>query len=114
MAAQSSPYTPPVAEYGFLYREVFGGDVVARATSGALSADDAVDVLEAAGDFAAEVIAPLNAIGDAEGTVVVDGDARTAPGFKEAYAALVEAGWVAAEAPESAGGEGLPAVVQAG
>ncbi|ODU76627.1 MAG: acyl-CoA dehydrogenase [Microbacterium sp. SCN 71-21] len=114
MAAQSSPYTPPVAEYGFLYREVFGGDVVARATGGALSADDAVDVLEAAGDFAAEVIAPLNAIGDAEGTVVVDGDARTAPGFKEAYAALVEAGWVAAEAPESAGGEGLPAVVQAG
>lgn len=112
--ADTSAYVPPVDDYAFLFAEAFGTDVVARATDGALSAEDAVDALSAAGELAAEVLAPLNASGDREGVTVVDGQAKTPTGFPEAYRAIVDAGWVTAEAPESAGGDGLPALVQAG
>ncbi len=112
--ADTSAYTPPIDDYTFLWREVFGRDLVAQATDGAVTADDATDVLAAAGEFAAEVLAPLNQPGDRAGIVVVDGRARTPAGFTEAYASLIEQGWIAAEAPESAGGEGLPGVVRAG
>lgn len=112
--ADTSAYVPPVDDYAFLFAEAFGTDLVARATGGALSAEDAVDALAAAGELAAEVLAPLNASGDREGVTVVDGQAKTPSGFPEAYRAVVEAGWITAEAPESAGGDGLPALVQAG
>ena len=112
--ADTSAYVPPIDDYAFLFAEAFGTDVVARATDGALSAEDAVDALSAAGELAAEVLAPLNASGDREGVTVVDGQAKTPTGFPEAYRAIVDAGWVTAEAPESAGGDGLPALVQAG
>lgn len=112
--ADTSAYTPPIEDYAFLWRAAFGVDIVARATAGAVSADDATDVLAAAGEFAAEVLAPLNHTGDRAGIALVDGRARTPDGFREAYASLVEQGWISAEAPESAGGEGLPGVVRAG
>ena len=112
--ADTSAYVPPVDDYAFLFAEAFGEDVVARATGGALSAEDAVDALAAAGELASEVLAPLNMSGDREGVTVIDGQAKTPAGFPEAYRAVVEAGWITAEAPESAGGDGLPALVQAG
>ncbi|MGC4013757.1 MAG: acyl-CoA dehydrogenase family protein [Luteolibacter sp.] len=57
-------YTPPVDEYAFLLGEAFGEDIVARASGGALKAEDARDALEGAGEFAAEVFAPLDRLGD--------------------------------------------------
>ncbi len=112
--ADTSAYVPPVDDYAFLFAEAFGTDLVARATDGALSAEDAVDALSAAGELASAVLAPLNASGDREGVTVINGQAKTPAGFPEAYRAIVEAGWITAEAPESAGGDGLPALVQAG
>lgn len=113
-AASTDDYVAPTSEYAFLYGAAFGLDLVARASDGAMTAADAVDVLGAAGEFASEAIAPLNRIGDREGVQVIDGEARTPTGFRDAYRALVAGGWIAAEAPASAGGEGLPSVVQAG
>lgn len=112
--ADTSSYTPPIDDYRFLWHDVFGADVVARASEGALTADDAVDALTAAGEFASEVLAPLNQSADRVGIVLEDGVARTPAGFAEAYASLVEQGWISAEAPVSAGGDGLPGVVRAG
>ncbi|QKJ18628.1 acyl-CoA dehydrogenase [Microbacterium hominis] len=112
--ADASTYTAPAEDYAFLYREAFGTDIVARATGGAMDAGDAVDVVTAAGEFAAEVLAPLDQVGDRVGATLVDGQARLPEGFAEAYAALVEAGWITAEAPESAGGNGLPVLIQNG
>ncbi|GAA1327753.1 acyl-CoA dehydrogenase [Leucobacter albus] len=111
--ADAGTYVPPVAEYAFLLKEAFGTDVVARATGGALSADDAGDALEAAGEFAAEVFAPLDRVGDQVGAQLVDGGVRTPDGFKEAYKAFAEAGWVSASVSEEAGGDGLPGSVTA-
>ncbi|MGM7672074.1 acyl-CoA dehydrogenase [Microbacterium sp. A93] len=108
------PYTPPVADYAFLYGEVFGRDIVATASDGALSAEDAAEILAGAGEFAAEVLAPLDRVGDEVGARLIDGQVHLPEGFADAYQALVEAGWVSATAPESAGGDGLPESVAAG
>ncbi|WP_417561751.1 acyl-CoA dehydrogenase [Microbacterium sp.] len=113
MAAETT-YAPPVDDYAFLYRDAFGVDLVARATGGELTADDAVEILTGAGEFAASVLAPLQTAGDRVGAQLVDGDVHLPDGFAEAYRAFVDAGWVTAEAPVSAGGDGLPGVVRAG
>ncbi|MGY1553254.1 acyl-CoA dehydrogenase [Microbacterium sp. A588] len=110
----TAAYIPPVADYAFLYSEAFGRDIVAAASEGALSAEDAVEIIAGAGEFAAEVLAPLDRTGDQVGAQLVDGQVRLPEGFAAAYQALVEAGWVGATAPESAGGDGLPGSVAAG
>ncbi|HSM00886.1 MAG TPA: acyl-CoA dehydrogenase [Acidimicrobiia bacterium] len=66
-------------------------------------------VLEEAGRFMAEVIAPIGPTGDAVGTVLeADGSVATPPGYREAYAKFVDAGWPAAAMPQEWGGGGLP------
>ena len=111
--AEPGSYVPPVDEYAFLLGEAFGADIVARASEGALTADDAGDAIAAAGEFAAEVFAPLDRVGDQQGSRLVDGEVRTPDGFKDAYKAFAEAGWVSAAVSEDAGGDGLPGSVVA-
>ena len=112
MTAASS-YRPPVEDYAFLFCEAFGADLLARSTGGAMTASDGTDVMAAAGGFAASVLAPLETVGDQVGARLVDGSVRLPDGFAEAYRQFVAAGWVTAEAPESAGGDGLPGVMHA-
>lgn len=52
--------------------------------------------------------APLNRIGDVEGSKVVDGKVRVPDGFAEAYSAFVEGGWNSIYGPEAYGGQALP------
>ena len=98
----ATDYQPPVDDYAFLYGEAFGTDIVARATGGELTADDGVDIIAGAGEFAASVLAPLEQVGDREGARPVGGPVHPPDRFAEAYAAFVEAGWVTAGAPVSA------------
>ncbi len=66
-------------------------------------------VLSEAGRFFAEVIAPLNHVGDKQGSVLLaDGSIKTPEGFREAYQKFVESGWGAAHVAEKWGGGGLP------
>ena len=112
-AAEPGSYVPPTNEYRFLLGEAFGTDLVARASDGALTAEDAADAIDAAGEFAAEVFAPLDRVGDLQGAQLKDGAVRTPEGFQEAYRAFAEAGWVSAAVSEAAGGDGLPGSVVA-
>lgn len=112
--AAADDYRSPSDDYAFLYGEAFGHDIVARSSNDALSAEDADDILSAAAEFATSVLAPLASKGDSEGAHLDQGRVRLPEGFAEAYAAFTEAGWVSAEAPESAGGDGLPVSIQAG
>lgn len=107
-AATGTGFTPPVADYEFLLNEAFGTDIVARSTGGTLTAEDAMDAIAAAGEFAAEVVAPLNRIGDTDGARLENGEVHVPDGFKEAYAAFAQAGWISAASSEKAGGDGLP------
>lgn len=70
------------------------------------------ELLDEASRFFAEVIAPLNVIGDRQGArLQPDGTVRTPDGFKEAYTKFVEAGWGGAHVSEEWGGGGLPYTV---
>ena len=70
------------------------------------------DLLEEASRFFAEVIAPLNMIGDRQGSrLQPDGTVRTPDGFKEAYSRFVEGGWGGVHVSEEWGGGGLPYTV---
>ena len=68
-------------------------------------------VLEQAGAFSAEVLDPLNRVGDEAGSRLVDGVVVTPPGWKEAYRQFAEAGWSGLPCPEEYGGQGLPAII---
>ncbi len=73
---------------------------------------DIVDgVLEEAGRFAAEAIAPTNRDGDTIGSRLVDGEVITPDSFKTAYDAYVASGWAALQHPEEFGGGAFPLVI---
>ncbi len=80
---------------------------------GELGGEDIEAIVAEAGRFAAEVIAPLNRVGDTYGTPFKDGVVTTAPGWKEAYRAWRLAGWNAVTAPLEWGGQSLPQIVNA-
>ncbi len=76
-----------------------------------LSADVVDAVLEEAGRFAGEVLAPLNKAGDQEGALLENGKVRLPKGFADAYKAFVAAGWNSITGSSDFGGQGLPHVV---
>src|ERR1700741_727847 len=80
---------------------------------GDFDAEISAAVLEEAGKFAADVLAPLNRTGDTHGIKLDAGKVTTAPGWPDAYKRWTEAGWNAVSGPESHGGQGLPLAVNA-
>ncbi|KAA5603536.1 acyl-CoA dehydrogenase [Blastochloris sulfoviridis] len=73
--------------------------------------DDLAIILDEAGRFAEERIAPLDRTSDTTGAHWQDGAVTTPPGFREAYADWAAAGWNAVSQPEDFGGSGLPTAV---
>ncbi len=107
-----SEYVPPLEEHNFALNHVAELESISK-LNGYQHADPATvsTILEEAGRFFAEVIAPLNRVGDEHGSTLDDGQVHTPPGFKEAYQKLVESGWPAAHLPADWGGGGLPYTV---
>ena len=69
-------------------------------------------VLEENARFMEDLVAPLNRVGDVQGSVRNDDGSVTTPdGFKEAYRAYVAAGWGGVPFPEAYGGGGFPWLV---
>ncbi len=65
-------------------------------------------VLEEAGRFAAEVIAPANRPGDVEGARLEADGVHMPAGWGEVYRQWAEGGWAALPCPPDHGGQGLP------
>ncbi|WP_293867844.1 acyl-CoA dehydrogenase family protein, partial [uncultured Alsobacter sp.] len=107
-------YRAPVEDMLFTLRAVAGLDqLVADGLAPELEDGVADAVLEEAGKFASEVVAPLNRVGDKTGSVLKDGKVVTPPGWKEVYTAWAEAGWNGLIADPAYGGQGLPQLIQA-
>jgi len=106
-------YQPRLDEITFTLNHVAGLDAVSK-LNGYQHADPETvgTILDEAGRFFSEVIAPLNRIGDQQGSVLTaDGTVKTPDGFKDAYRKYVESGWASAHMPEQWGGGGLPYIV---
>jgi alkylation response protein AidB-like acyl-CoA dehydrogenase len=107
------PYRAPLGDLRFLLHRVLGlAELLAADGQGHTPADiDAA--LEQAGRFAAEVLAPLNQVGDRQPARLDNGVVRTPPGFADAYRQFVAMGWNGVAGDPAHGGQGLPAVVGA-
>ena len=91
-----------------------GAGLLAAVKSGAYGDFDAemsAAILEEAGRFATDVLAPLNRAGDQSGIKLADGKVTTTPGWPDAYRRWSEAGWNAVSAAEDWGGQWLPLAI---
>ncbi|MFO1261459.1 MAG: acyl-CoA dehydrogenase C-terminal domain-containing protein [Sphingomonadaceae bacterium] len=106
-------YNPPVKDTQFVYDAVVHLENYSNLPGFESASPDLVTaVLEEGGKFAAEVMAPLNQVGDQQGcTRHADGSVTTPEGFKAAYEQFVAGGWPTLHAPVEFGGQGLPSVV---
>jgi 3-(methylthio)propanoyl-CoA dehydrogenase len=102
-------YIAPLADMRFALDTIAGLPQLAALPDFAHAAPDLVDaVMAGAAKLASEVIAPLNVVGDKQGSRLENGVVRTPDGFKEAYRAYVDGGWNALAFDEAIGGQGLP------
>nr|WP_295107744.1 acyl-CoA dehydrogenase [uncultured Caulobacter sp.] len=104
-------YRAPVRDLAFSLRHAADFGRLADAFPEA-DADTVAAVLEAAGAFAADVLAPLNRQGDLVGAKLENGVVRCAPGFADAYKQFADGGWTSLAAPVEHGGQGLPKTLE--
>lgn len=106
-----SVYKAPLRDIKFVTQDLLDFDRHYASLPGCDEANqDLIDtILSEISKFAEDIIAPLNAVGDAVGCELQDdGEVRTPPGFKEAYQQYVEGGWPTLDQPSEYGGQDLP------
>ncbi|GAA4037988.1 acyl-CoA dehydrogenase C-terminal domain-containing protein [Parerythrobacter jejuensis] len=103
-------YTAPTRDTRFIINEMLDLASYGNLPGFESATPDMIDtVINEAGKFCSEVLAPLNQIGDEQGcTRHDDGSVTTPDGFKEAFDQYVESGWGTISAPEEFGGQGMP------
>ena len=104
-------YYAPTRDMLFVINELAGLDEVAALPDfeeQGVSSDLAEAILDEAGKFASEVLAPLNWEGDQQGARLENGQVISSPGFADAYKQYTESGWNSVAAPVDFGGQGLP------
>ena len=106
-------YTAPARDARFIINELLDLASYGNLPGFEMVSEDVVEaVINEGGKFCAEVLAPLNRVGDEHGCVRnEDGSVTTPPGFKEAFDQFREAGWGTISAPEEFGGQGMPHVL---
>ena len=110
-----SDYTAPVRDIRFVLEHLAGLPELASYDAFSHADPDMVaSLLEEAGRFCSEAVAPTNQEGDEHGTKLsADGEITLPDSFKRVYDQYVEAGWAALSQPTEFGGGGFPAVVGA-
>lgn len=102
-------YRAPVKQIRFTLESIAGiSSLYGNSAFSDLNDDMLGPILEEAGRYASEVIAPLNRIGDVEGARLDAGRVRLPTGFEEAYRGFVASGWGGLTGPGKFGGQAMP------
>ena len=102
-------YSAPLADMRFVLKHVVGLQSVAQLPGMEPLDEELLDqILDEAGKFSGNVLAPLNHKGDIEGARIENGVVRPVDGFGEAYTQWAEAGWNSVPFDPEHGGQGLP------
>jgi acyl-CoA dehydrogenase len=102
-------YMAPVEAIAFTLNEIAGlAEDVARGAAGDYTPDILASILEEAGRFASERLAPTNLVGDRIGVRLESGAVRLPDGWPEIYREWAAAGWNGVDLPAQRGGMGLP------
>ena len=101
-------YTPPVKDQQFILHDVLKISASDIPGYDELDREFTAAILEEAGKIAANVLQPLNKIGDQQGCVLENGVVRTPDGFRDAWAQMAEGGWMGLDASPEHGGQGMP------
>ncbi len=102
-------YQAPVADLIFNIKELAGIQEICDIPKFQEITPDLIEaIVEEAGKFGAENLAPLNKSGDQQGCTLENGVVRTPNGFKEAYGHFIQNGWNGMPFDEAYGGQGLP------
>ena len=107
-------FRAPVADILFSLAHVAEFDrVVESGAFEGLDRETLTSILEEAGRFASEAVAPLNRVGDRVGARFENGRVFMPDGFRDVYRRWAEAGWGGVTAEPKDGGMGLPHAVGA-
>lgn len=102
-------YKAPVQEIAFTLKHVVGlNEAIDQGRMGDLSEDLVDAILEEAGRFASDEVAPLAEIGDQQGSKLVDGNVKTPDGWADLYKRWAAGGWNSLTGDPEFGGQGLP------
>ena len=109
-----SDYQPRIQDMQFVLSQVLNApqQLQAMPVFAEVDADLVQQVLDEAGKFVGEVVAPLNRDGDEIGAQWQDGKVTMPPGFQAAYKMFWQAGWPALSTATEDGGQGLPSVLE--
>jgi len=108
-----SDYRPPLDDIRLVLEEISDISAICDLPGYEHVDPETIDgVLDELGRFVAEVVAPVNRIGDEEGCTVTDGVVATPAAFGEAWDKFIEAGWGAVSQDPDYGGGGFPGAVQ--
>ena len=104
-------YTAPVRDMQFLLNDVMNVQSANIPGYDELDPDFLTAILNECGKINADVLAPLNAIGDTQGCTLENGVVRTPDGFKDAFEQVKEGGWTGIDCDPEFGGQGLPYLI---
>ena len=109
-----SQYFAPIESMRFIINEMVGiGNIAELPGYEEVTPDIAMAILEEAGKFAREVLAPLNRVGGIQGCRLLGKEVVTPEGWQKAYEAFCAGGWASIAAPVEFGGQNLPKLVSA-
>ena len=103
-------YTPPLNDISLAMKAAGFNDLIELFPEADAATVEAV--LDGAGAFAADVVAPLNWPGDRAGATYANGKVTTAPGYADALRQFAEGGWNSLSAEPRYGGQGLPKALE--
>ncbi len=102
-------YRAPLAEMEFCAARIVGqGELARTARFAEATPETRSAILAEAAKLCEGVLAPVNRNGDLHPARLENGVVRCPPGFREAYAAIAEGGWVGITGSPDYGGMGLP------